>query len=247
MYGKLFASAFTGSLVGRGSDVFAVLAYLVANQDAKGFVEVNPHLVGVAIGCGTEAVESALAFLESPDPGSRTTDEEGRRIVREGRFLFRLVNGPKYRAIRDEDARREYQREWDRKNRPSGHARRLASVRSGPTQSDPIRPKEKEKKKKRESERAASGVTRALAEASSKKRHTVEERTPPTVEEWLAYVEEKFPAWSRSDAENAFDHYEAVGWKIGTKPVRDWRASARTCYRRFLERNPNVDPTRVIW
>ncbi len=240
MYGKLFASAFTGSLVGRGSDVFAVLAYLVANQDAKGYVEVNPHLLGVAIGCGGEAVEKALAFLESPDPGSRTPDEDGRRIVREGRFLFRLVNGPKYRAIRDEDARREYQREWDRKHRPSGHARRLASVRSGPTQSDPIRPKEKEKKKKRESERDASGVTRSLAEPSSR------ERERPTVEEWLAYVEESFPAWPRSDAENARDHYEAVGWKIGTKPVTDWRAAARTCYRRWLERNPNVDPARVI-
>lgn len=38
--------------------------------------------------------------------------------------------------------------------------------------------------------------------------------------------------WPADDAEAAYDHYLACGWKIGSKPMRDWQAAARNCKRR---------------
>jgi len=64
-----------------------------------------------------EDVESAIAYLCSPDPKSRTETEDGRRLIRLGEFAYRVVNGPKYRAIRDEERRRETDRESKRRQR----------------------------------------------------------------------------------------------------------------------------------
>ena len=80
----------------------------------------------------------------SPDQYSRTQDHEGRRIeaVEGG---WRLLNHAKYRAMRDAENRREYQREWDRQHRSSGHKRTRQSD-SSPTKSDKsdrVRPKQK--------------------------------------------------------------------------------------------------------
>lgn len=71
---------------------------------------------------------------------------------------------------------------------------------------------------------------------------------PPSLAEWLAYGKEVLPAWPEADASNAFDFYVSVGWVTGAarKPIKDWHAALRTCSRRWLERNPNVDPYRVI-
>ena len=110
MYGKLFASTFTGSMMGAGAETFAVWGYAIANADRKGFVELNAKLLAAVIGSTPQAMTSAIETLAAPDPDSRTKDEEGRRIIREGTFFYRIVNYEKHRGMRDEDARRESQR-----------------------------------------------------------------------------------------------------------------------------------------
>lgn len=61
-------------------------------------------------------VEKALKCFLSPDKYSRTQDHEGRRIVAiDGGW--KLLNHAKYRAIRDEEERRAYKTEWQRKAR----------------------------------------------------------------------------------------------------------------------------------
>ena len=58
----------------------------------------------------------AIATFLAPDPDSRTPDHNGRRIEPiEGGWC--LINYEKYREMRDDDERREYQREWDRTKR----------------------------------------------------------------------------------------------------------------------------------
>lgn len=117
MYGKLFASTFTGSMMGAGADTFAVWGYVIANADGRGFVELNPKLLAAVIGSTTQAMAAAIATLTAPDPNSRTKDEDGRRIIREGTFIYRIVNHAKHRGMRDEDERRESQRTWVRGKR----------------------------------------------------------------------------------------------------------------------------------
>jgi len=117
MYGKIFASMFTGSMMGAGSHVHAVMTYAVSNADDKGYVELNPRLLVACIGDPIERMKDAIQFLCAPDPDSRTPDEDGRRLVREGQFLYRIVNYGKYRDIRNLEERRRQNREAKRRQR----------------------------------------------------------------------------------------------------------------------------------
>jgi hypothetical protein len=126
MYGKHFKSMYSGSMVGSGAIIYAVWGYVIANciPDRKvgTQVELNPVLLAAILGEKVEAVEKAVEFLCSPDPRSRTKIQEGRRLVRLAEFDYKVVNGVKYREIRDEEARREQNRraqeKWRGKPKP---------------------------------------------------------------------------------------------------------------------------------
>ena len=124
MFGKFFASAFTGSMFGAGPDVFAVWGYVIANtHDSQ--IELNPQMLAAVIGTTPERIAAAIAFLCSPDERSRSKNEQGRRLVREGEYAYRVPNFAAYRAIKNEDDRRAYnrakkaeQRQRDRAKKP---------------------------------------------------------------------------------------------------------------------------------
>lgn len=120
-YGKIFSSAFTGSLVGSGPVVFAVWSYVIAHTvDSQ--VEINPILVAAVLGCPAEDVKSAIAKLTAPDPQSRNKDHEGRRLLKEGEYAYRVVSHKIYREMRNEDDRRAYNREKKRESRARSKA-----------------------------------------------------------------------------------------------------------------------------
>lgn len=133
MFGKHFASMYSGSMVGAGAVPFAVMGYVIANgkpdRTVGMQVELNPKLLAFIIGEPEEAVEKAIDFLCSPDPKSRSKEEDGRRLVKLGEFCYRVVNGAKYREIRDEERRRETDRNSKRRQR--------ARDRQGPTNDKP--------------------------------------------------------------------------------------------------------------
>ena len=124
MYGKLFRSTFTGSMVGKGAVVFAVWGYAIAHTNQDSLVEINPVLIAAMIGCQTTDVDAALDFLCAEDPRSRSKNDGGKRLVKEGEFLYRTVNYLDYNAIKNEPARREYNRIKKRESR----ARQTAST-----------------------------------------------------------------------------------------------------------------------
>lgn len=115
-YGKFWASCFQGSMLGAGSDVFAIWGYVIANT-IKGTVELNPAYLAAIIGMPKERVQKAIDYLCAPDSNSRSSDEEGRRLVKEGQFLYRMVNHYVYRDMKDEDELREYNRMKKRESR----------------------------------------------------------------------------------------------------------------------------------
>ena len=53
--------------------------------------------------------------------------------------------------------------------------------------------------------------------------------TPPTVDEVKAYCQER---QNGIDAEAFVDFYVSKGWKVGSQPMRDWKAAVRTWERR---------------
>lgn len=107
---------------------------MLALADKTGHVAASipglAHLARVTL----QEAEAALATFSAPDPYSRTPENEGRRIEPvPGGWV--LLNHGAYRARRDADETKERKREWDRQNRPSGHAR----AKDVPTQSDAVR------------------------------------------------------------------------------------------------------------
>ena len=134
-YGKLFESLFTGSMVGSGPTVFAVWTYVIAHAKPPGTVEINPKILATVLGCAEADVLRAIGTLCSPDPASRSPEEDGRRLIPEGPFLYRVPTWPKYNAIRNEIERREQNREAQRRSRASravttgdGHDRSVKSA-----------------------------------------------------------------------------------------------------------------------
>lgn len=121
MYGKHFASMYTGSMYGAGINVFAVWGYAIGNTDKDGMVEINPVPLSDALGnCTPEDIEAAIQYLTDADPRSRSKKEDGRRLVEEGQFLYRVVNHGEYKKIRMAEDRREYLKLKKRQARSDG-------------------------------------------------------------------------------------------------------------------------------
>lgn len=114
MYGKAFASMYERSMVGVGALVFAVWGYVIAkavpDKKVGAQVTLNPDLLGPILGESPADVKRAIDFLCSPDPRSTTKEEQGRRLVKIGEFDFKVVSHAKYRAMRNEEERREQNR-----------------------------------------------------------------------------------------------------------------------------------------
>jgi hypothetical protein len=100
---------YSGSLVGSGFHVYAVWNYIIAKTKC-GIVELNPKLLAAVLGGPVKDVEAAIAFLIKPDPDSRSKEEEGRRLVKEGQYQYRVVNWAFYQGIKNAEDLREYNR-----------------------------------------------------------------------------------------------------------------------------------------
>ena len=176
MYGKLFESTFTGSLVGSGPDVFAVWAYVIAHAKPPGEVELNPKLLAMVLGASEASVRVAIDKLCAPDEASRSKDEGGCRLVKTGEYLYRVPTWSKYRSIKNDEERREYNRIKKRESRArQGHVTRdvndsqRLSAKSAQAEADAEAESEAEAKKKRlprsASAEAPSSPTRILTDA----------------------------------------------------------------------------------
>lgn len=134
---------FTGSMVGQGAIKFSVMTYAIANAqpDKKAremVVELNPKLLGLILGEKEADVQSAIEFLCQPDEKSRTEAKGGRRLIQRGEYDYLLVNGIKYRNIRNQEQRRDDNRinqalhRWRKKRLPeAGELEYLKALREG--------------------------------------------------------------------------------------------------------------------
>lgn len=129
MYGKLFSSAYEGTLRGE-PHLQLVLFNMIAHADKHGEVERTVRTIADEVGLSEKDARAAITRLESPDPNSRTEAEKGRRIVRlhEHRtWGWRLVNFPKYQAIKNAENRRAAQRADAQRRRDEARKKRDAS------------------------------------------------------------------------------------------------------------------------
>ena len=136
MYGKIYEQTFTGSMVGNGSHVFAVWAYVIAHTKPDSMVELNPVIIATILGDDVQRIKTAIATLCAPDPDSRSKDDEGRRLVEKAPFLYFVPQFKKYAGIPNERERRQYfaQKQRDRRARLKAEKRQTVTsktVKSG--------------------------------------------------------------------------------------------------------------------
>lgn len=53
---------------------------------------------------------------------------------------------------------------------------------------------------------------------------------PPSEQEWVEYCAATWSDWHPVCAGEAWAYYQGVGWVVGRKPCRDWKATARTAH-----------------
>ena len=132
---KLFSSITESTIWVEPYATRIVWVSMLAMADRKGRIWASVPGLARRAGVTLEECEVALHRFKSPDKYSRTPDNEGRRIA-DIDGGWQLLNYEKYRSIRDEEARREYQREWDRANRNPTHSDKSDQIRPPPTQAE---------------------------------------------------------------------------------------------------------------
>lgn len=168
MYGKLYASLYSGTLRGKAHAIL-VFTNMIACADRHGVVDKHPRAIADEVGLPVEDVQAAIEFLMEPDEESRSTEEEGRRVVlltSTRTWGWRIVNYPKYRAIRNEEERRESVRKATAKWRAKGsdpdaseaaHGEHVIQCDPSVIQGDPVvspgDPMQMQRKKKMEEEK----------------------------------------------------------------------------------------------
>lgn len=247
-YTKLFASITESTIVSEPVATRWLWVTLLAMADASG--EVHGSVPGLArrANLTLEDVEAALRCFLSPDPYSRTKANEGRRIA-EIDGGWRLLNHGKYAAIRNEAERADYKRQWDRDNRPSGHARqsdnsptvRQKSDESGSKSDSPTPPtltptQEKQDQKQQRDNADERPATRSGRDGRRGTRLPDEWEPSEAVREW---ARSEFPAVSLAMVLPEFvDHWRSLPGQRGCK--LDWDATFRNRVRQVAARQPRI-------
>lgn len=124
MYVKVFPSMYDGTLATHGPwQALVTFQQMLVLADPQGIVDMTPEVIAARTTIPLEIIRIGVAALEEPDPESRSAEMEGRRIVRladHRSWGWQIVNYLQYRAIRDEQHRRDYMREYRRRRRAAG-------------------------------------------------------------------------------------------------------------------------------
>lgn len=108
MFTKLDRGILLSSIMAEDSDTFKVWIVLLAACDADGIAPVSAVYISSVARLPLDTVKAAIARLEAPDPESRSTNDEGRRLRRvDGGY--EIVNYEVYRAksLREAEAERK--------------------------------------------------------------------------------------------------------------------------------------------
>ena len=139
MYGKLFSQMYDGTLATKGPwQALVTFQQLIILADQHGIVDMTPEAIARRTTVPLQIIQEGLRHLQEPDPKSRTSDEEGRRIslLSESRaWGWRIVNYRHYRILRSGDERRAYHRQYYRDKRKPQHVSTDSTISSDSTDS----------------------------------------------------------------------------------------------------------------
>lgn len=112
MYGKIFKQMYEGTLAGHWQAI-VTMQQLVVLATKDGIVDMTPESIARTTSIPLNIITAGLEHLSKADPYSRTPGEDGRRIVLlddHRPWGWKLVNHAKYRALRNQEEKREADR-----------------------------------------------------------------------------------------------------------------------------------------
>jgi hypothetical protein len=115
-YSKLFASITDSTIWAEPNTTRIVWITMLAMSDRFGYVGASIPGLANRARVTIEECEAAINSFLSPDPYSRSQENEGRRIEVADRGWI-LLNYERFRDMRDEEARKEYERNRKREQR----------------------------------------------------------------------------------------------------------------------------------
>lgn len=143
MFAKIFSQIFDSSIA-ENYQTRHIFMDLLVMADSDGVIDMTIPAIARRANVPLDVVTAAVQELCQPDTDSRTPGEEGRRLLpidpARG-WGWQVVNYAHYRAIRDEERRREYFRDYRRKEREEKRPKKPAkpkekrvkmAVHSGP-------------------------------------------------------------------------------------------------------------------
>lgn len=78
-------------------------------------------------------------------------------------------------------------------------------------------------------------IEKDIEKENIKKKSNIKRFSPPTLEEVKEYCKERN---NSVEPERFIDFYISVGWKVGNKPMKDWKAAVRNWERRDFSQKP---------
>ena len=121
MYGKIFASMYTGTLYGQWQ-ALVTMQQLIVLADADGIVDMTPPAIAAVTSIPLEIIKQGLDVLAAPDEYTRTPGSDGKRIElidAHRPWGWHIVNHAKYRDITKMEEVREQTRQRVARHRAS--------------------------------------------------------------------------------------------------------------------------------
>lgn len=222
-YTKLFNSIVTSTIWREADTTRIVWITMLACADKNGEVQASiPGLAHIA-GVSVDACKAAIDRFLSPDPYSRTRDDEGRRIEEiDGGWL--ILNYVKYRQMASDEDRKakaaERQRRFREKKSRNSNAKSNASnatVTLASLQNSQAEAEADTVQHVQEKESTSTPHPSKAKKAQARNRASLTE-----IKDFCTEI-----GLPESDGEACFYKWEGNGWLNGGKPIKDWRATIR--------------------
>lgn len=119
MFAKIFSQIFNSSIADNHKHRHVFMDLLVL-ADSDGVIDMTQEAIARRTNVPLAEIQDAITALTSPDARSNSPQEEGKRLLpidERKSWGWQIVNYHHYRAIRDEEARRTYMRDYRRAER----------------------------------------------------------------------------------------------------------------------------------
>jgi hypothetical protein len=220
-YTKLFSSIITSTIWSEDDQTRIVWISMLAIADKNGEVQGSvPGLARIA-GVSVDDTRAALHKFLSPDPDSRTRDDEGRRIepIDGG---WQLLNHAKYRAMASKDEaklseakRKARYRAQKARNNVSQKSPEMSHAVPDMSHDVPENPPIADSK--------ANPNPNSIPKTKKERVRAISRMIIPVISEVEAQATEI--GLDKSESSAFYNYYESIGWKVGRNPMKSWKHS----------------------